>query len=368
MDLREHLTTLSELHAPTAHEGPIRDYLREYWREWVDTFEVDGMGNLIGIKRGRGKEPRPRLMLCAHMDEIALVVAEIRDGYLRTERINGIDPRTLQAKSVMVHGKRPLVGTVAAVPPHISRTSGAGRKKYPALEEQWIDLGLPAEEVEELVSLGDYVTLDAQVIKLKGGLLAGKSFDDRASVAAVSFCLELLQKRLHDWDVVAVASVQEEKGRQGARTAAYYVQPDAAVALDVTFGKQPGINDDNAPTVGEGLTIGVGPGFHPGWQAWIQKLAGECDIPLQEDPISRADSGTDAWAIQVAREGVPTSLLSIPIRNMHSPIETVSLKDIKRTGRLLAEIVTTLSDTSPEDILLSRPSGSDDDETEEEDS
>jgi endoglucanase len=242
MDLKEHLKTLIEMHGPSGHEAPVRAYVREVWADWVDEFEVDGLGSLIGIKRGMGDDDtRRRIMLSAHMDEIALMVSEIRDGYARMTRISGVDGRTLQAKSLLVHAKRTLVGTIAAIPPHISQYTGGGRTKYPPIEELWIDFGLPADEVAALVSIGDLVTMDAAMIELKGGLLAGKSMDDRASVAAVSYCLELLQKRIHTWDVYAVASTQEEKGLQGATTSAHAVGPDLAIAIDVGLNRMTAI-------------------------------------------------------------------------------------------------------------------------------
>lgn len=341
-DLKAHLKTLSELHAPSGYEKPARDYLREVWAGLVDGFEVDGLGSLMGIKRGEGTEPRRRIMLSAHMDEIAMMVVEIRDGYLRVNRMAGVDGRTLQAKSVIVQGKRQLVGVFAAIPPHISRQSAAVNH-YPPLDEQWIDLGLPADEVARLVRVGDLVTMDAPLLELKGGLLAGKAMDDRASVAAVTWCLELLRKRRHEWDVYAVASTQEEKGLLGATTAAHAINPDLAIAIDVSFAKQPGLNDDLYPDLGKGASISLGPNFHPGFYREIHHIARECDIPMHLDPIAGA-SGTDAWAIQVAQQGVPTALLGIPIRNMHSAVETLNLRDVKRVGRLMAEVITTLDD------------------------
>lgn len=343
MDLKDHLKRLTELHAPSGHEEPARAYVREVWSAWVDEFQVDGLGSLIGLKRGTGKEPRKRIMLSAHMDEIAMMVTEVREGYLRVMSMAGVDGRTLQAKSVIVHGRRQLIGTVAAVPPHISSRTGAGKTMYPKIDEQWIDLGLPAKEVEKLVREGDLVTMDAPMLELKGDLVAGKVMDDRASVAVVSYCLELLQRRHHVWDVYAVASTQEEKGLLGATTAAFAIKPDLGVALDVNFAKQPGVNEDGTPEVGKGVTISIGPNFHPGLVKSLKEVAKECEIPIIIDPLPGA-VGTDSWVIQVAHQGVPTALLGVPIRNMHSTVETASLRDIKRAGRLLAEFISGLDE------------------------
>jgi endoglucanase len=205
-----------------------------------------------------------------------------------------------------------------------------------------VDLGLPSEEVEKLVRVGDIVTMEAPVVELTDDQIATKAMDDRAAVASVTACLHYLQSRSHVWDVYAVASVQEEVGLHGAMTAAHHTSPDLAIAIDVGFAEQPGMSDDNNVAVDKGPQIGIGPNFHDGLLKGLQKSAKELEISLPLDPTP-GGSGTDAWAIQISREGVPTSLLSIPIRNMHSPIETVSIKCVNRTGRLMAEFISSLS-------------------------
>lgn len=178
------------------------------------------------------------------------------------------------------------------------------------------------------------------MIELQGSKVAGKAMDDRACVAAVTACLHHLQRMHHQWDVYAVATAQEETGLYGARTAAYRIAPDAAIALDVGFAPQPGV-DGGTIEMGGGPAIGVGPNFHPGLNKKIRETAEKYEIKVQDDIIPGA-SGTDAWAIQVALEGVPTALLGLALRNMHSAVETVDMKDIERTGRLLALFITSL--------------------------
>ncbi len=165
--------------------------------------------------------------------------------------------------------------------------------------------------------------------------------DDRACVAAVTACLHVLQGMNHRWDVYAVATVQEERGLQGAKTSAYASAPDIAIALDVTFAPQPGVDSDASCEMGGGPGIGVGPNFHPKLLERIRATAARHEIKLQDDIIPGA-SGTDAWAIQVALEGVPTALLEVPIRSMHSPVETADIRDIERAGRLLAHFIADL--------------------------
>ena len=336
-DLKTHLKTLVELHAPSGHEAPIRAVLREEWMGLVDEFDEDKLGSLIGIKRATQPTNPPRkIMLAAHMDEIGLMVREVVDGFIFVHRIAGIDNRIMPAQPVIVHGKRPLPGVVATVPPHL--LSAADRQKYPTFDDLIIDVGLPAAEVAELVQIGDLITPDTPMVELNGTRVAGKAMDDRACVAAVTACLHELKALQHKWDVYAVATVQEETGLFGAATAAYAIQPDIAIALDVTFAAQPGVDVDTGSEIGGGPVISVGPNFHVKLVEQIKEVARNYEIKFQDDVIPGA-SGTDAWSIQVAREGVPTALFSIALRNMHSPVETLDLKDVARTGRLLAQFI-----------------------------
>lgn len=345
-NLKAHLRTLVEAHAPSGHEGPVRLLLREAWSPLVDTFEEDRLGTLIGIKRAtrppQDGRPARRIMLAAHMDEIGLMVSGIRDGFILVHRISGIDNRIMPAQTVIVHaddGRDPLPGVVASKPPHLLVNSA--RTKYPTMQELMVDVGLPADEVEKRVRLGDLITVDAPMIELGANRVAGKALDDRACVAAVTFCLNELRTLHHTWDVYAAATVQEETGLIGAKTAANQIAPDLAIALDVTFAPQPGVDADSTADLGGGPGIGIGPNFHVKLVERLMETAKRREIKLQEDIIA-GPSGTDAWAIQVALTGVPTALLEVPLRNMHSPVETADIRDIERCGRLLAHFIADL--------------------------
>lgn len=340
LDLKEHLRKLVNAHAPSGYEGPIREIIREEWRDLTDEMEQDGLGSLIGIKRATTPvDPPRRIMLAAHMDEIGLMVREIVDGFIYVHRVSGIDNRVMPAQPVLVHGKQALPGVVATVPPHLLKAKE--RRKYPTMDSLVVDVGLPAEEVAELVSIGDLITPDTPMIDLQGKRVAAKAFDDRACVAAITVCLDTLKNMSHQWDVYATATVQEETGLLGATTAAYHIQPDIAIALDVTFAEQPGVDSDISTKIGEGPGIGMGANFHIKLFEKIKETAQYHEIKIQEDLIPTG-SGTDAWAIQVSREGVPTALLEVPIRNMHSPVETLDTTDIDRAGRLMAHFIAAL--------------------------
>ncbi len=338
---KEHLKRLVETHAPSGYEAPAADLLREEWAGLVDEFDGDRLGSLIGVKRGSQSGARRRkIMLAAHMDEIALMVREIKEGFLYVHRVSGIDARVMLAQTVLVHGARPLPGVIATKPPHLQ--TAAERKRYPPIEELVVDVGLPAAEVEALVSIGDLITVDGPLLELKGRRVAAKAMDDRACLAVVTTCLQLLRGMRHRWDVYAAATAQEEVGLRGATTAANHIEPDCAIALDVGFAEQPGVSL-GAGKLGGGPQLGIGANFHPKMVERLQAVADYHDIQWQSD-IMPGRSGTDAWAIQVSREGVPTALLSIPLRNMHSPVETLDLKDIERCGRLLAHFICALDE------------------------
>lgn len=338
-DLKAHLKSLVEAHAPSGHEAPVRAIVRDSWETLVDDFDQDKLGSLIGIKKATQSLATPRkIMLAAHMDEIGMMVRDIVDGFIFVHRISGVDNRVMLAQPVIVHGKEALPGLVAATPPHL--LSAADRKKYPSFNQLVIDVGLPADEVEDLVKIGDLITPDTQLLELQGDFVAAKAMDDRACVAAVTFALHELQQMQHSWDVYATATVQEESGLIGAGTAAYHITPDVAIALDVGFAEQPGVSSGTI-SIGKGPSVALGANFHPRLYDKIIDVAKQYEIKYQSEPIPTR-SGTDAWAIQVSQSGVPTALFSLPLRNMHSPVETLSLKDIERTGRLLAQFIASL--------------------------
>ena len=346
---KEHLKQLVEAHAPSGHESAIASLLREDWAGLVDEFDGDKLGSLIGIRRAtRPSEPSRKIMLAAHMDEIGFMVRELEAGFIYLHNIGGMDSRVMMAQPVIVHGKRQLPGVIATMPPHMLPASE--RQKYPAVDALVVDVGLPEGDVEDLVQVGDLVTVDVPMLELQGRKVAAKAMDDRACIAVITTCLHQLQKMQHSWDVYATATVQEEVGLRGATTAANMIQPDVAIALDVGFAEQPGVNVGSGK-MGDGPLLGIGANFHPKVNAKLKDVAKYHDIKWQSD-VMPGRSGTDAWAIQVSRSGVPTALLSIPLRNMHSPVETLDLKDIERAGRLLAHFISTLDDTFMDSLSL----------------
>ena len=336
MEIASLLKKLSEARGVSGYEAEVREIVAQEFGRYADEVQTDKLGNVIALKRGEGEEPRPRIMLAGHMDEIGLMVTKLEKGFLRFTSVGGFDERVLLGQEVTVHGRKDLPGIIGSRPPHVLPQEE--REKIIPMDKLFIDVGVGEEELEHLVRVGDLVTLRREFTQLRDDLAAGKALDDRTAVAAILVCLEALAPIRHTWDVYAVATVQEEVGMRGAITSAYGLAPDVAIAIDVTFGDQPGVSEAETVKVGEGPAIGFGPNIHPKLHQALVEVAKELEMPYQVEPLP-GRSGTDAWVIQVTREGIPTALLSIPLRYMHTSVETVSLKDVERTGRLLAGFI-----------------------------
>jgi endoglucanase len=324
----------------SGHEAPVRKLIEETWRPLVSELHTSNLGSLHGLKPGISPEPRPSLLLAAHMDAIGLMVRSIVDGFLRVTGVGGLDPRVLPGQMVTVHGKKDLPG-VLVQPPAFLLPPSVAEGAVP-LEYLLVDTGCLAQEVKDLVRVGDLVSFAQAPLELGSDVLAGHSLDNRASVAAVTACLQILQGRQTQWDVWAAATVQEEVGVKGALTSAFSLNPTLAVAIDVTFASGPGSPETQTFPFGKGITLGWGPNIHPALFQAFKELADRLEIPYKLEAMP-GHSGTDAYGLQVAREGIPTMVLSLPLRYMHTPVEMISIKDIERAGRLMAEFATSLS-------------------------
>jgi endoglucanase len=333
---------LSEANGVSGYEHEIREIVQEEFGRHADKVRVDRLGNVIALKKGKGKKPRPAILLATHMDEIGLIVSELEEGFIHFQQVGGYDDRVLLGQEVTVHGRRALPGIIGARPPHVLPHSE--RDNPIPYDKLLIDVGLSPQELPDVVRVGDLITMRRELVELKGGLMAGKALDDRVSVVAAAVCLEELSRMRHQWNVYAVATVQEEVGLKGAITSTYDLKPDVGIAIDVTFGDQPGTPDEHTYGLGKGPTIGVGPNFHPKLQQALVETAKALEMGYHLEPAARP-GGTDAYAIQVSRQGIPAGLISIPVRNMHTPVETVSAKDVERTGRLLAAFISRLDET-----------------------
>jgi len=339
-DTTSFLKKMLSLSGLSGHEGPIRNLISETWQPLVDDVSVSRLGSLHALKRGDGDEPRPRILFSAHMDALGLMVTGISREFIRITEIGGIDDRILPGQPVIVHGRQDIPGVIVK-PADFLLPPGIANCPVPR-EFLFVDTGLTHEEVNRLVRPGDLISFAQPPFELTGETIAGHSLDNRASVAALTVCLEELQHMRHKWDLWAVATSQEEETLGGAFTSPFEIQPDLVIAVDVTFAKGPGTNDHPyTHPLGKGITLGWGPDSHPALHKAFKDLAEKLEIPFIIEAMPR-HSGTDAYAMQVVAAGFPSMVIGIPLRYMHTPVEVVSLKDIQRGGRLIAEFTARL--------------------------
>lgn len=342
-DITPFLRSLLDLPGLSGYEKPASEIIAKKWQPLVDEISTSTLGSLHGLRKTTGSGKAPRIMIATHMDAIGLMVTKIEHGLLHFTHVGGVDPRILPGQAVIVHGQRELHGIVQLIPDRLLDSHSAGNA--PDYKFLFVDVGLPEKEIINLVKPGDLISFAQKSFEMDGGYVAGHSLDNRASVAALTICLEELRQIELAWDVFAVASIKEETGGIGALTSAFAIRPDIAVTIDVTFAKGPGSTDYRSFPLGKGPTIGVGANIHPVLVDAFKKLAKEMDLPHGMEMMARS-SGTDSMMMQITAEGIPNMVLGVPIRYMHTSVELVSVNDIYRTGRLLARFISQLKTDS----------------------
>jgi putative aminopeptidase FrvX len=336
--VKELLKRLSDAHGVTSQEGNIREIVRAELEGLVDEIREDTMGNLIAVKRGGDFS----VMIAAHMDEIGLMVQYIDDkGFLRVVPLGGWFGPVLYSQRVILHGKNGLIrGVIGAKPPH--KMKEEERKKEIKIEDMFVDVGASsAEEVGNLgIEIGTPITIDREYADLAGNRVTGKALDNRVGVAML---IKAMQKVQSPHTIYAVFTVQEELGLKGARVSAYSLNPDCAIATDVTIpGDHPGIEKKDASVeMGKGPVLvlvsasGRGLMADPRMTAWLRETAEEHAIPCQLEVGTGGN--TDATIIHLERGGIPSIPLSVAARYIHSPVEVVDIGDIEAGVTLLVE-------------------------------
>ncbi|MEN6443544.1 MAG: M42 family metallopeptidase [Methanoregula sp.] len=340
--VNELLKKLSNAHGVSGSEGSVLSLIKKELKGSVDEIREDGMGNLIAVKRGN----KFKVMLAAHMDEIGLMVKYIDEkGFLRFVALGGWYGPTLYNQRVVLHGsKGPCMGVIGGKPPHMMDEEE--RKKGVKVDEMFIDVGAQNKgDVEELgIDIGTPVTIDREFATLANNRVTGKAFDNRAGVAMLIKTLKAVET---PFTIYGVFTVQEEVGLKGARTSAYALDPDCAIATDVTIpGDHPGIEmKDAAVEMGKGPVITIVDASGRGLIAnravvkWLGKAAEEHSIPVQVEVGSGGT--TDATAIHLTKAGIPSTTLSIPTRYIHSPVEVLDVRDIEAGVNLLVAALKT---------------------------
>lgn len=334
--VKELLKKLSDAHGLSSYEGSIREIIRSELAGHVDEFTEDAMGNLVAIRRGDDF----KVMVASHMDEIGQMVQYIdENGFLRFVPIGGWFAPVLYTQRVILHGKKgPVTGVIGAKPPHL--LSPEERKKEIKMEDFFIDIGATsAEEVADLgVEIGTPITIDRAFTELANNRVTGKAMDNRVGVALL---IKTLKETTSPHTIYGVFTVQEELGLKGAKVSAFTLDPDCAIATDVTIpGDHPGVTKKEAsPEMGKGpvlvLVSAQGRGLMADWKLadWLRAAADGAEIPYQLEVGTGGN--TDATIIHLVRGGIPSIPLSIPARYIHSPVEVVDIGDIEAGVSLL---------------------------------
>ncbi len=347
------LEKLLDAPSPSGYEQPAQRVFREYVTPHCDELTTDVMGNVFARIGGKGKN-LPRVMIVGHTDEIGLQVKYIDDkGFLYFAAVGGVDAHLTPGKRVNVHtAAGPLPGVIGKKPIHLMDTKD--RETVVKLESQYIDIGAhDKKEAQKLVRVGDAVTFESTFTRLQGDRVASRGFDDKAGCFVVAEVLRLVSasgKKL-SVDLYGVSSVQEEIGLRGGTTSCYTINPDVGICVEVDFATdQPDVEKkhNGEVSLGKGPILARGANINPHLFDLLQSAAEKEKIALQHTATPRA-TGTDANVMQISRGGVATALVKIPLRYMHTPVETVSLADLESAAKLIVAALQNI--TSKEEFV-----------------
>lgn len=337
-EMRSVLRSLCGKSGVSGDESSVSQLAAEMLKSYIGDVSVDSFGNVVGYIRS-GNSSAKTLMLDAHIDRIGLIVTYIDDsGFLSVGACGSPDIKTLLAQSVTVHGKRDISGVVSTLPPHVKAQKDGGA---PEIDNIRIDIGMTKQQVEEVVSPGDRITVNSEFRELSdkhGNIVSSAAIDDRSGICAIFAALDLIKGKKLAYDLAVCFTVQEETGERGAKQTAYRVQPDKAIAVDVSFGRTPDSDPKETAELGSGVMIGFSAVLDKKMSNSLRELAVRNKIPFTCE-IMPSSTGTNADAIGVSGKGIKCCTLSFPIRYMHTSIETVNLKDIEATAKLISEYV-----------------------------
>ncbi|MBI5915589.1 MAG: M42 family metallopeptidase [Bacteroidetes bacterium] len=328
------LKKICEIPGAPGFEQRIRQFVLQEVTPLVDEVSIDSMGSITAIKKGRSPK---KVMVAAHLDEISFIVTHIDDdGFLRLHTLGGFDPKTLTAQRVIVHGRQDLIGVMGSKPIHIMKPEE--RNKAPQIQDYFIDLGMKKTEVEKLVSIGDPVTRERELIEM-GDCVNSKSIDNRVSVFILIEALRELQDKELPFDVYGVFTVQEEVGIRGAISSAHRIDPDFGIAVDTTIAYDvPGaLPHEMVTKLGDGAAIKImDSGVISDYRmvGYLKEMAKTHGIKWQPEILT--GGATDTLGIQRSgKHGSIAGAISVPTRHIHSVIEMAHKTDIRNCIDLL---------------------------------
>lgn len=273
------------------------------------------------------------ILLEAHIDQVGFVVTEVfDDGFVRVEKVGSPDIRTLPASELVIYGKKVVYGTVCSTPPHLQKGSA---EKFSQLSEMLVDTGL-SKDTQNIVSVGDFAAFSIEPKSLQNDNITAKSLDDRTACAALIKASEIIKNSNIKSTVRFVFSQAEEINGSGAMTAAFESDADIALCCDVSFAQTPGVKPHKSGKFGGGVMIGISPVLSKEISNTLKAICEEKDIPYQLEVMGGLTS-TDVDKITLSKQGIASGLVSIPLKNMHTPVEVVNLKDVENTAKLMAQ-------------------------------
>lgn len=334
MEIIEILKKLCDAEGVSGDEYAACRVARALLAQYTDTAGIDSFGSVTAFIGDRN-EKKPTVMLEAHIDEIGFIVSFVdENGFVKVGSCGGTDRRLYAAQTVTIHGREKITGVISTLPPHVS----SDNKKTMKTEEIAIDTGYDKKTLSEKISLGDRVTINSPFTPLLGTRASGKAIDNRAGVAAVIYAVSLLEGKKLPFNVEILFASQEEVGSRGAKIGAYNSSADFAIATDVSYAYTPDAKKEQCGEMGKGAMVGIAPSLDRAFTKELMKIAADKKIPYQTE-VMGGRTGTDADDISGTKGGIKTALLSVPIKYMHTPVETVDTEDIKSVAEIMAEFI-----------------------------
>lgn len=334
--LKKTLSSLCSLMTLSGFEKRSKRELFAIAEELFDESYEDSFGNFVFVKHALDKDA-PRLMIDAHFDRVGLMVTGIKDGgFVSVVNVGGLDTRILPSEEVVIYGNKEVYGIISSIPPHLKK--GEDAHSAPKMSELYVDTGYSKEELEKIVSIGDPIIFKGELDELIGDRVCAPSLDNKACVCAALDAIRRTDASRLRYNVYVTVSAQEETGKCGAALCAYKIKPDIAIITDVNFGASEGDVGFDTIECGEGASVDVSALVDRRLTRSVIKLL--TDKGLKHQIIAESSSTyTNNELISVTGTGVPTVLMSVPLRFMHTPVELVDLKDIRSLSDALLTVM-----------------------------
>ncbi|MEG0614583.1 MAG: M20/M25/M40 family metallo-hydrolase [Oscillospiraceae bacterium] len=343
MDVENIIKCLADEVGVSGEEKNAAELALEYLSKYTTDAYIKN-GSVVG-NFGERSSSKPHILLDAHIDQIGFIVSYItEDGFVKVGNCGGIDRRLLLAQQVVISGKSDIFGIITSTPPHLA---DGKEKKVIEISDIFIDTGMPKKDLEKIVNLGDKITFSTKCEHLLNNKITGKALDDRCGVAAILYAIDLLQKEPLNCTFSALFSTQEEVGERGARIAAYEIEPDFAIAVDVSFALTADDEEFKCGKLAKGGMIGIAPSLDRDFSDKMIACAKSQNIPYQIE-VMNGQTGTNADVFSVTKCGVKAVTLSIPLKYMHTPVEVIDINDVKNVGEIIAACLKSFGESDGE--------------------